>query len=59
MLEGAILNDLRHTWSFVGRQIVHDDDIAFGERGASWVSTETSKAQRFIGPSSTQGALKP
>jgi len=37
-------------------EVVEDDDIALRRVGASWVSTQASKAARLIGPSSTQGA---
>jgi len=38
---------------------VEDDDIFVRQVGASWVSTQVSKMRRFMGRSTTKGAVRP
>jgi hypothetical protein len=50
---------LTHSRAFVARRIVHDHDVAHARFGDETFSTQVSKTRRLIGPSITNGAMKP
>jgi hypothetical protein len=58
-LDAGRFDHLTHPQAFVARRIVHDHDVAHARFGDETFSTQVSKARRLIGPSITNGAMKP